>query len=118
MLQGLHRDPRLSFLAPTSDNYGVLACETGGRWGPEACGLVDRLLRLRALRAPPAVRRAAEAGAASGGHSSAPPCSAPSLPLCLEGVSFPPRVRLGEPDLADVLALAGPSKPSLLSLRG
>ena len=40
----------------------VLACETGGRWGPEACGLVDRLARLRALRAPPAVRRAAEAG--------------------------------------------------------
>ena len=30
--------------------------------GPEACGLVDRLVRLRALHAPPAVRRAAEAG--------------------------------------------------------
>ena len=47
---------------PGPQRLVVLACETGGRWGPEACGLVDRLVRLRALRAPPAVRRAAEAG--------------------------------------------------------
>ena len=47
---------------PGPQRLVVLACETGGRRGPEACGLVDRLVRFRALRAPPAVRRAAEAG--------------------------------------------------------
>ena len=62
---------------PGPQRLVVLACETGRRWCPEVRNLVNRLVRLRALRAPQAVRRAAEAG----GRCSAPPCNAPSLPL-------------------------------------
>ena len=97
---------------PGPQRLVVLACETGGRWGPEACGLVDRLVRLRALRAPLAVRRAAErAGAAGGGHCSAPPCSAPSLPLCSEDVGFPPRGRLCKESPTSPMSLVWLARP-------
>ena len=37
----------------------VLGAEVGGRWNGGALGLVRDLVRVRAFRAPPAVRRAA-----------------------------------------------------------
>ena len=40
----------------------VLGCEVGGRWSAGAQRFVRDLVRLRALRAPPAVRAAASAG--------------------------------------------------------
>ena len=40
----------------------VLACEIGGRWAAECCDLVRDLLRVRAPRAPPALRQASRAG--------------------------------------------------------
>ena len=33
-----------------------------GRWGSEACDLLRRLVRVRSLRVPPALRAAAMAG--------------------------------------------------------
>ena len=45
----------LELRRPGPQRLVVLACETGGRWGPETCGLVDRLVRLRAHRAPQAL---------------------------------------------------------------
>ena len=95
---------------PGPQRLVVLACETGGRWGPEACGLVDRLVRLRALRAPPAVRPR-RVGAAGGGHCSAPPCSAPSLPLCSEDVGFPPRGRLRKESPTSPMSLVWLARP-------
>ena len=106
---------------PGPQRLVVLACETGGRWGPEACGLVDRLVRLRALRAPPAVRRAAEAGWRRRWWALLSAALQRALASTLLGGRWLPPARpaaQGEPDLADVLALAGPSGPSLLPLRG
>ena len=39
----------------------VLGCEVGGRWNADAVKLVQRLVALRAHRAPPAVRASAKA---------------------------------------------------------
>ena len=88
---------------------------------PEACGLVDRLVRLRALRAPPAVRRAAEAGWRRRWWALLSAALQRALASTLLGgrwLSLARPAAQGEPDLADVLALAGPSGPSLLPLRG
>ena len=106
---------------PGSQRLVVLACETGGRWGPEACGLVDRLVRFRALRVPPSVRRAAEAGWRRRWWALLSAALQRALASTLLGGRWLSPARpaaQGEPDLADVLALAGPSGPSLLPLRG
>ena len=39
----------------------MLGCEVGGRWNADAVKLVQRLVALRAQRAPPAVRAPAKA---------------------------------------------------------
>ena len=59
-------------------------------------------------RLRPSAARPRRAGAAGGGRCSAPPCSALS-PL--------PHPAEGEPDLADVFALAVPSGPRVLPLQ-
>ena len=105
---------------PGPQRLVVLACETGGRWGPQACGLVDRLV-LRALCAPQAVRRAAEAGWRRRWWALLSAALQRALASTLLGGRWLPPAGLaaeGEPDLADVLPLAGPSWSSLLPLRG
>ena len=80
----------------------------------EACGLVDRLVRLRALRAPPAVRRAAEAGRRWWALLSATLQRALASTLLGGRWLAPARpAAQGKPDLANVLALAGASGPGL-----
>jgi hypothetical protein len=108
-------------LRPGPQRLVVLAAEVGGRWGTEACDLVRALVRLRTQRAPLVLRRSAAAGWSRRwwgllgcalqramastllGHA----WRAPALPSAE-----------GEPSLADVVALAGPSGPSRLPLRG
>ena len=82
------------------------ASRAGTRGAP---GARSFLLVKQSLGAPPGAPRASGRGAAGGGHCSAPLCS-----------GFPPSrpAAEGEPDLADVLALAGLSGPSLFPLRG
>ena len=48
----------------------------------------------RSARLKPSAVQPRRAGAAGGGHCSASPCSAPSLPLCSEGVGSPVPVQL------------------------
>ena len=56
-------------------------------------------------------RRRQVAVAAGGGHCSAPPCSAPSLPLCSEGIGFLPRGRLRRASPTSPMSLFWLSRP-------
>ena len=99
----------------------VLGSEVGGRWNGEAARFVRDLVRVRAHRAPPAVRTAAAAGwsrrwwgmlavaVQQAVASTAPGCAWPAPPH--------PN-RLAEPPLESVLDLAPPAGPARLPLRG
>ena len=97
---------------PGPQRLVALAREAGGRWGPEVCGLVDRLVASgHSARLQPSAARPRPVGAAGGGHCSAPPCSAPSLPLCSEGVGFPSRGRLRRASPTSPMSLLWLARP-------
>ncbi|OLQ08377.1 hypothetical protein AK812_SmicGene8160 [Symbiodinium microadriaticum] len=54
------RPPRMELFCG-AQTLCVLGCEAGGRWNADAVKLVQRLVALRAHRAPPAVRASAKA---------------------------------------------------------
>ena len=56
---GARKRATLSFAGPGPQRLVVLACQVGGRFGSEAFDLVRRLVRVRSLRAPAALRRSA-----------------------------------------------------------
>ena len=62
-------------------------------------------------RLQPSAARPRRVGAAGGGHCSAPPCNAPSLPLCSEGVGFPPRGRLRKESPTSPMSLLWLARP-------
>ena len=97
----------------------VLAVEVGGRWNDDSQALVRQLVRVRALRAPPALRAAASSawtrrwwGMLSTAVQHAVGGTALGAPWlvskCAAGC---------EPGLDHVLALAEPAGPSRLPLR-
>ena len=97
----------------------VLAVEVGGRWNDDSQALVRQLVRVRALRAPPALRAAASSawtrrwwGMLSAAVQHAVGCTALGAPwLVSKGAAG------CEPALDHVLALAEPAGPSRLPLR-
>jgi hypothetical protein len=98
----------------------VLAAEVGGRWCEEAAELVRALVRLRAQRAPAALRRSAAAGWSRRWWGFLGCAVQRALASTLLGTAWrapPLPAAAGGPSLADVLALATPSGPSRLPLR-
>ena len=97
----------------------VLAVEVGGRWNADSQALVRQLVRVRALRAPPALRAAASSawtrrwwGMMSTAVQHAVGGTALGAPwLVSKGAAG------CEPALDHVLALAEPAGPSRLPLR-
>ena len=98
----------------------VLAVEVGGRWNADSQALVRQLVRVRALRAPPALRAAASTawtrrwwrGMLSTAVQHAVGGTALGAPwLVSKGAAA------CEPGLDHVLALAEPAGPSRLPLR-
>ena len=97
----------------------VLAVEVGGRWNDDSQALVRQLVRVRALRAPPALRAAASSawtrrwwGMLSTAVQHAVGGTALGAPwLVSKGAAG------CEPALDHVLALAEPAGPSRLPLR-
>lgn len=98
----------------------VLACEVGGRWNTESLTFVRRLVRLRARRAPPAVRTAAAAGWRRRWWGLLGVAVQRALGPTLLGDDWrAPQCPTGSADLplGEILALAGASAPSRLPLR-
>ena len=84
----------------------VLGCEVGGRWNADAVKLVQRLVALRAHRAPPAPLVECSLRSGSAGR-------------CSHGArtSMPGPAHTDAPALNEVLHLADPDGPSRLPLR-
>ena len=103
-------------LRPGPQRLCVLACEVGGRWSSESLRLVTQLVRLRAQRAPAALRPAARQGwlrrwwgflsVALQSTLAATLLGAPYVAGALPGAQLPP--------LEDVLHDAVPPTPSRL----
>ena len=98
----------------------VLGSEIGGRWNTAAQGFVRDLVRLRALRAPPAVRAAASSGWARrwwGALSVAVQLAVASTALGCAWPAAPVPGPSDGPALDRVLDLAADAGPSRLPLR-
>ena len=103
-------------LRPGPQRLCVLACEAGGRWSVESIRLVTQLVRLRAQRAPAALRLVARQGwlrrwwgflsIAQQSTLAATLLGTPYVAGSLPGAQLPP--------LGDVLHDAAPPSPSLL----
>ena len=107
-------------LRPGPQRFVVLACEVGGRWAAECGDLIRDLLRVRAPRAPAALRHASRAGWERrwwGMLSCAQQTAV--APTLLGNVWRSPHQPWddGGPPLSDVLQLADPEEPSRLPLR-
>ena len=107
-------------LRPGPQRLIVLACELGGRWAAECGALIRDLLRVRAPRAPTALRHASRAGWERRwwGMLSCAQQTAVASTL-LGNVWRSPTQPWGDtgPPLSDVLQLADPEEPSRLPLR-
>ena len=97
----------------------VLAAEIGGRWNADAQELVRQLVRVRALRAPPALRAAASSAWARRWWRmvSIALQHAVGRTALLASSLFPRSATNQQPALDHVLALAEPGGPSPLPLR-
>ena len=97
----------------------VLGCEVGGRWNADAVKLVQRLVALRAHRAPPAVRASAKAAWARRWWSvlSVAVQQAVAHAALGRARAMPGPAHIDAPALDEVLHLADPDGPSRLPLR-
>ena len=97
----------------------VLGCEVGGRWNADAVKLVQRLVALRAHRAPPAVRASAKAAWARRWWSvlSVAVQQAVAHTALGRARAMPGPAHTDAPALDEVLHLADPDGPSRLPLR-
>ena len=97
----------------------VLGCEVGGRWDADAVKLVQRLVALRAHRAPPAVRAPAKAAWARRWWSllSVAVQQAVGHTALGRARALPGPAHADAPALDEVLHLADPDRPSRLPLR-
>ena len=97
----------------------VLGCEVGGRWNADAVKLVQRLVALRAHRAPPAVRASAKAAWARRWWSvlSVAVQQAVAHTALGRARAMPGPAHTDAPALDEVLHLADPGGPSRLPLR-
>ena len=114
----LARYPELA--RPGPQRLVVLACEVGGRWGSEAHDLLRRLVRVRSLRAPPALRTAAMAGWRRRWWGFLSCAQQRALASTLLGGTWRAPAQPGsdgQPTLSEVVELAEPTLPSLLPLR-
>ena len=104
---------------PGPQRLVVLAAEVGGRWGDEVAGLVRDLVRMRALRAPVALRRPASAGWHRRWWGLLSCALQRAMASTLLGAWRAPAMPAAEggPALAEVVALADQSGPSRLPLR-
>ena len=91
----------------------------GGRWNADAVKLVQRLVALRAHRAPPAVRASAKAAWARRWWSvlSVAVQQAVAHTALGRARAMPGPAHTGAPALDEVLHLADPDGPSRLPLR-
>ncbi|CAE7938431.1 ccdc135, partial [Symbiodinium necroappetens] len=98
----------------------VLGCEVGGRWSTDAVMLVRRLVALRALKAPPAMRAPAKAAWACRWWSvlSVAVQQAVGHTALGRARAMPGPAHTDAPDLSEVLDLADPEGPSRLPLCG
>ena len=98
----------------------VLGCEVGGRWSTDAVMLVRRLVALRALKAPPAMRPPTKAAWARRWWSvlSVAVQQAVGHTALGRARAMPGPAHTDAPDLSEVLDLADPEGPSRLPLRG
>ena len=113
------RYPELA--GPGPQRLVVLACEVGGRFGSEAFDLVRRLVRVRSLRAPAALRRSAAVAWRRrwwGLLGVALQRAVVSTLLGSAWLSPAQPAADAAPDLGDVLALGDAPLPSRLHLRG
>ena len=113
------RYPELA--GPGPQRLVVLACEVGGRFGSEAFDLVRRLVRVRSLRAPAALRRsAAVAWQRRWWGLLGVALQRAVVSTLLGGAWLSPAQPAADaaPDLGDVLGLGDAPLPSRLPLRG
>ena len=113
------RDAYPELCAGPSQTLVVLGSEVGGRWSQGALQLVRDLVRIRAQRAPPALRQAAASAWARRWWSQLSVSVQQAVASTALGCSWPmphPSQRVG-PDLDQVLHLAEAPGPSRLPLR-
>ena len=114
------RDRYPELLRPGPQRLVVLACEIGGRWAAECCDLVRDLLRVRAPRAPPALRQASRAGWERRWWALLSCAQQNAVASTLLGNVWRSPSQAWEadgPPLSEVLRLVGPTEPSRLPLR-
>ena len=114
------RDRYPELLRPGPQRLVVLACEIGGRWAAECCDLVRDLLRVRAPRAPPALRQASWAGWERRWWTLLSCAQQNAVASTLLGNVWRSPSQAWEadgPPLSEVLWLVGPTEPSRLPLR-
>eukprot|EP00434_Breviolum_minutum_P028296 symbB.v1.2.025033.t1/scaffold2409.1/size79984/1 len=114
------RDRYPELLRPGPQRLVVLACEIGGRWAAECCDLVRDLLRVRAPRAPPALRQASRAGWERRWWALLSCAQQNAVASTLLGNVWRSPSQAWEadgPPLSEVLRLVDPTEPSRLPLR-
>ena len=107
-------------LRPGPQRLVVLACEVGGRWAAECGELIRDLLRVRAPRAPPALRHASRAGWERRWWGMLSCAQQTAVASTLLGNAWrSPAQPFGDegPQLSAVLQLADSEEPSRLPLR-
>ena len=115
------RETRYPELAgPGPQRLVVLACEVGGRFGSEAFDLVRRLVRVRSLRAPAALRCSAAVAQRRWWGLLGVALQRAVVSTLLGGAWLSPAQPAADaaPDLGDVLGLGDAPLPSRLPLRG
>ena len=114
-----HTQLRCPIISGRKNVETVLGSEVGGRWSQGALQLVRDLVRIRAQRAPPALRQAAASAWARRWWSQLSVSVQQAVASKALGCSWPvphPSQRVG-PDLDQVLHVAEAPGPSRLPLR-
>ena len=97
-------------------HYVVLACEEGGRWGPDVFAVVRDLVRLKVAPLHPLLRRSAALGYTRRWWSILAMGAQSAAIDCILGQDPQVRIPCGSPPLATVLADADiPPEPSRMA---